>query len=101
MTPPKCKDLDTDDFYEEYKGDDEPARVTPDIKDVSLQLGEDVRVGKVTQPAIGPDGTVTGTYDDNPMMNKMIYDVEFPDRQVREYTANIIAENMLTQVDLD
>eukprot|EP00957_Ditylum_brightwellii_P097719 7442069-Ditylum_brightwellii.AAC.1 len=31
----------------------------------------------------------------------MIYDVEFPDRQVREYAANIIAENMLTQVDSD
>eukprot|EP00957_Ditylum_brightwellii_P095498 7274414-Ditylum_brightwellii.AAC.1 len=33
------------------------------------------------------------------MMNTMTYDVEFPDRQVREYAANIIAENMLTQVD--
>eukprot|EP00957_Ditylum_brightwellii_P104044 7926646-Ditylum_brightwellii.AAC.1 len=33
------------------------------------------------------------------MMNTMIYDVEFPDRQVREYATNIIVENMLTQVD--
>eukprot|EP00957_Ditylum_brightwellii_P129366 9868319-Ditylum_brightwellii.AAC.1 len=103
MTPPKCKELDTDDFYEEYKNDDEPARVTPDIEDsvdatgrllntmpsynlllnaeVSLQLGDEVRVGKVTQRAIRPDGTITGTYDNNPMMNTMIYDVEFPDGQ--------------------
>ena len=29
------------------------------------------------------------------------YDVEFPDGQVKEYAANIIAENMLTQVDSD
>eukprot|EP00957_Ditylum_brightwellii_P071251 5416151-Ditylum_brightwellii.AAC.1 len=35
------------------------------------------------------------------MMNTMVYNVEFPDRQVREYAANIIAENMLTQVDSD
>eukprot|EP00957_Ditylum_brightwellii_P165821 12624690-Ditylum_brightwellii.AAC.1 len=35
------------------------------------------------------------------MMNTMIYDVEFPDGQVREYAANIIAKNMLTQVDMD
>eukprot|EP00957_Ditylum_brightwellii_P050389 3820824-Ditylum_brightwellii.AAC.1 len=35
------------------------------------------------------------------MMNTMIYNVEFPDRQEHEYAANIIAENMLTQVDLD
>ena len=29
----------------------------------------------------------------------VLYDVEFPDGQVREYAANVIAENMLTQVD--
>jgi hypothetical protein len=29
----------------------------------------------------------------------MIYEVEFPDGQIKEYAANIIAENMLTQVD--
>eukprot|EP00957_Ditylum_brightwellii_P108176 8253365-Ditylum_brightwellii.AAC.1 len=103
MTPPKCKDLDIDDFYEENKDDDEPACVTPDIEDsvhatrrllntmtaydlllnaeVSLQLGDKVRVGKVTQHAIRPNGTVTGMYDNNPMMNTMIYNVEFPDGQ--------------------
>ena len=32
---------------------------------------------------------------------RIIYDVEFPDGQVKEYAANIIAENMLTQVDSD
>eukprot|EP00957_Ditylum_brightwellii_P019030 1432792-Ditylum_brightwellii.AAC.1 len=35
------------------------------------------------------------------MMNTMIYNEEFPDGQVSEYAANIIAENMLTQVDSD
>eukprot|EP00957_Ditylum_brightwellii_P081433 6194205-Ditylum_brightwellii.AAC.1 len=35
------------------------------------------------------------------MMNMMIYNVEFSDGQVREYAANIITENMLTQVDTD
>jgi hypothetical protein len=33
------------------------------------------------------------------MLNSMIYEVEFPDGQVKEYGASIIAENMLTQVD--
>ena len=37
----------------------------------------------------------------NPFLNSIIYDVEFPDGQVKEYAANIIAENMLTQVDSD
>eukprot|EP00957_Ditylum_brightwellii_P091079 6934215-Ditylum_brightwellii.AAC.1 len=35
------------------------------------------------------------------MMNTMIYNVEFPDGQVHEYVANIIAENMLTHIDSD
>ena len=31
----------------------------------------------------------------------MIYEIEFDDRKNKEYAANIIAENMLTQVDSD
>ena len=31
----------------------------------------------------------------------MVYDLEFPDGTIKEYSANIIAENMLTQVDSD
>ena len=54
---------------------------------------------KVIQRTIGPDGQVTGTYDNNPLLNSIICDVEFPGGQVKEYAANIIAENMLTQVD--
>ena len=69
--------------------------------EVQLQLGEEMITGKVTQRTIGPDGQVTGTYDNNPYLNSIIYDVEFPDGQVKEYAANIIAENMLTQVDSD
>jgi hypothetical protein len=35
------------------------------------------------------------------MLNLIIYEVKFPDDQVKEYAANVIAENMLTQVDSD
>ena len=69
--------------------------------EVQLQLGEEMVNGKVIQRTIGPDGQVTGTSDNNPFLNSIIYDVEFPDCQVKEYAANIIAENMLTQVDSD
>ena len=67
--------------------------------EVSLQLGEDMSIGKVIQRAVGYDGQTAGTYDDNPTNNTMIYEVEFPDGQIKEYSANIIAENMLSQVD--
>ena len=49
--------------------------------EVQLQLGEEVVTGKVTQRTIGPDGQLTGTYNNNPYLNSIIYDVEFPDGQ--------------------
>ena len=33
------------------------------------------------------------------MLNPMVYDVEFQDGTIIEYAADVIAENMLTQVD--
>jgi hypothetical protein len=32
-------------------------------------------------------------------MNSIVYEVEFPDGELKEYAANILAENMLSQVD--
>ncbi len=117
-----AEDLNGNEF-KEYEDTDEPKRIIPDIEDtvdatgkllnqqpacdkilhseVSLQMGESMTVGRVTKRALGPDGTVEGTYDANPVLNTMIYEVEFYDGQVKECAANVIAENMLTQVDSD
>ena len=46
--------------------------------------------GNVAQRTIGPDGQITGTYDNNPYLNSIIYDVEFRDGQVKEYAVNIM-----------
>mgnify|MGYP007008190322 CR=1 FL=1 len=64
--------------------------------EVQLHLGENMTNAKVRKRTLGPNGKATGTYDDNPMLNSIVYDVEFPDGQVKEYSANTIAENMLT-----
>ena len=56
-------------------------------------------LAKVKRRAIGPDGVTAGTYNDNPIMNTVVYEVEFPDGQVKEYAANVIADNILRQVD--
>jgi hypothetical protein len=123
INPPTVSDNEDDSAFEEYEDEVEAARIVPDIEDtvdasgkllnqqpaydkvlhseVSLQLGADMSVGKVTKRAIGPDGTIAGTYDENPYINSMIYEVEFPDGQIKEYAANMIAENILTQVDSD
>jgi hypothetical protein len=117
-----AEDLDNNEF-EEYEDKDEPKRTVPNIEDtvdatgkvlnqqpaydkilrsgVCLQLGDNMTVGKVTKRAIGPDGNVAGTYDENSCLNLMIYEVEFPDGQLKEYAANVIVENVLTQVDSD
>ena len=69
--------------------------------EVMIQNGDEMVMGKVTRRSLDADGRMTGTYHDNLFLNTITYDVEFPDGQVKEYGANIIAENMLTQVDSD
>ena len=44
-------------------------------------------------------GNIIGTYDSNLLLNTMIYDVEFMDGNIREFGANIIAENVYSHVD--
>ena len=120
MTPPNTQQPKAFEKYEDHEQQEQPTLEVEDIVDstgklinqqpaydqiinaeVQLQLGEEMVNGKVIQRTIGPDGQVTGTYDNNPFLNSIIYDVEFPYGQVKEYAANIIAENMLTQVDSD
>ena len=60
-----------------------------------------MQTAKVIQRSLGADGVIVGTYDDKPALNSIVCDVEFPDGNIREYAANVIAENMLTQVDED
>jgi hypothetical protein len=69
--------------------------------EVQLQPGDEMCSGKVVRRSLGPDGRTARMYDDNSMLNSVIYDIEFPDSQTKEYAANTIAENMLTQVDCD
>ena len=69
--------------------------------EIQMQIDETVTHGTVKRRAIGADGRTIGTYDDNPLLNTMVYEVEFPDGQIKEYSANLIVENMLTQVDED
>jgi hypothetical protein len=95
---------------DEYEDDEEAAHIVPGIEDtvetngqllnqqpaynrilhseVSLQLREEMSVGKVTKCTIDPDGTKAGSYDEDPYLNSMVYEVEFPDRQIKEYAAS-------------
>ena len=66
---------------------------------VELQLDEKVIAGQVKHQALGPEAKIVGSYYAKPMLNYMIYEVEFSVIQVKEYAVNIIADNMLSEVD--
>ena len=109
MTPSNTQQHKVFEKYEDHKQQEQPTLEVEDIVDstgklinqqpaydqivnaeVQLQLGEEMVTGKVIQRTIGPDGQVTGTNDSNPYLNSIIYDVEFPDGQVKEYAANMV-----------
>ena len=66
--------------------------------ELQLHNGQHARVAR---RVVGPSGERIGAYDDQPMLNTIMYEVEFDDGQVKEYGATSIAENILAQVDDD
>eukprot|EP00957_Ditylum_brightwellii_P182735 13918638-Ditylum_brightwellii.AAC.1 len=60
-----------------------------------------ITTGKVKRRVLELNDKTAGSYHDNPMLNSTICEVEFPDREVKEYAANVIAEKMLTHVDYE
>ena len=56
-------------------------------------------MAKVLRRSVDEEGNLVGTFSDTPALNTLLYDVEFPDGAVKQYAANIIAQNILYQVD--
>ena len=65
--------------------------------EVLLGHEDSKQLGRVVRRAIGPDGKVLGDLKGG--ARSLVYDVEFPDGVVKKYSANVIAENILSQVD--
>ena len=65
------------------------------------QDGEYLRAATVVGRARDRDGMPIGEYHHNPILNSRVYDVMFPDGSIQQYAANIIAENIFSQVDED
>ena len=65
------------------------------------QNGEHMQAARVIRIAQDSDGREKGRYDPNPILNTRIYEVMFPDGAVEQYAANILAENLIGQVDED
>ena len=54
--------------------------------------GDKLWMAKFRGRAVGPDGKTIGTFHDTPIFNSVVYYVDFPDGEIKEYTANVIAE---------
>ena len=67
--------------------------------ELNLPQGRQLRKAKVVGQTTDKNGKVTGSYDTNPFLNTLTCDIEFPDGEIREYSANVIAENIYAQVD--
>ena len=56
-------------------------------------------MAKVLGRTLDKQEKVIGNPNDNPLLNTLMYDVEFPDGNIKKYAANIIAENVLVNCD--
>ena len=59
----------------------------------------EMKLGKVTRRSTDVNGNVIGTHSANPFLNTATYEVEFPDQTVKHFGANVIAQNLYSQVD--
>ena len=93
---------DADDFADEMTTDDISDVPTYDgyiTSQVLLPCGDEFVLGTVQKRATSEDGHLKGTANSNPILDTRVYDVVFGDGEVREYAANVIAENLYSQID--
>ena len=66
-----------------------------------LPQGEYKRLAKVIKISVDSDGKVIDKYNELPVMNTILYDVQFPDGSIKPYLENLIAKNIMMQADSD
>jgi hypothetical protein len=66
---------------------------------VCLLLDDDLMLRKVIARKRNANGNPIGWSTENPIFDRRAYQDEFPNGQIEEYSANIIAECLYSQVD--
>ena len=69
--------------------------------EVLLPQGGELRLAKVIQMSVDSDGKVGWNYIDIPILNTVLYNVQFPDSAIKPYLENLMAYNILMQVEDD
>ena len=69
--------------------------------EVLMSQGGEERVARVVGRAVDENGELIGQHNDNPVLNTLLYEVEFPDGQCQTYAANLIAEAVQRHCDIN
>jgi hypothetical protein len=105
-------------IYDCYEDDEVSSSKMPDIDDIKeehdvdtydqyvgahvrVPIGNEIIPGKVVRRKRELHGTMRGRANENSMLDTRTYEIEFPDGHSDEYTANVIAENMYAQCDIE
>ena len=70
-------------------------------REVLLPRGGELVKARVLKRTRDGDGVPTGYRHQNPILDTRQYEVEFPDDSIGTYTANVIAENLAAQADVE
>jgi hypothetical protein len=89
---------DIDDIKEENDVDTYDQYVRAQVR---VPIGNEIRSGKAVRRKRDLDGTVRGRANANSILDTITYEIEFPDGRSDEYTANVIAENIYAQCDIE
>ena len=68
---------------------------------VDLPHKGEIRHGKVISRKRNNDGTLVGNSHDNPILDSRMYVIDFGEGDYAEYSANVLMENLYSQVDDD
>jgi hypothetical protein len=63
--------------------------------------GTEPEFARVTKRLKNNEGTPIGVASNNPILDTRLYEVEYPDGHCAAMSANVISENLLSQVDHD
>ena len=66
---------------------------------VLLPKGDSLVSRQVIKQKRDDNGNPIGRSNSNPLLDKRVYEVQFPDGTEQEYTANLIATSLYTQVN--
>jgi hypothetical protein len=68
---------------------------------VLLPRGDALKKAIIKSRKRDSQGNLIGKHNHNPILDTRVYEVQFPDGSVADYSTNVIAENIFAMVDDD